>query len=172
MIKIKQKLFNTSASTNLWQRLVNSTLDTPTRQLAIACIGGYQRYLSPYKGFAYAHRRLHGGDSCSQYIKTLLTQQGVIATLKASPERFQACRDAHQTLKSRYQCLSRQATISTNDQKRRSSDNSCTDSIDCSSICFDISCEGLDCIPELDCGGADCGSGFDCSGVDCGSCAW
>ena len=46
MIKIKQKLFDASASTNVWQPLVNWAIDTPTRQLAIACIGGYQRYLS------------------------------------------------------------------------------------------------------------------------------
>ncbi|MEQ8962685.1 MAG: membrane protein insertion efficiency factor YidD [Coleofasciculus sp. C2-GNP5-27] len=98
MIKIKQKLFDSSASTDVWQRCVNWAFDTPTRQIAIACIGGYQRYLSPHKGFACAYRRLHGGDSCSQYVKNLLTQQGVIATLNASRQRFQACRDADQRI--------------------------------------------------------------------------
>lgn len=73
MIKIKQKLFDSSASTDVWQFLVKSAVDTPTRQIAIACIGGYQRYLSPHKGFVCAHRRLHGGDSCSQYVKTVLS---------------------------------------------------------------------------------------------------
>ncbi len=41
--------------------------------LAIAAITGYQRYLSPYKGFRCAHRVLHQGESCSQYSANCLS---------------------------------------------------------------------------------------------------
>ncbi|MEQ8975968.1 MAG: hypothetical protein RIE73_36990 [Coleofasciculus sp. C1-SOL-03] len=43
MIKIKQKLFDVLAATDVWQPLVNWAFDTPTRQIAIACIGGSLR---------------------------------------------------------------------------------------------------------------------------------
>lgn len=38
------------------------------RVLIILSIKGYQRYLSPYKGFKCAHARLYGGESCSSAI--------------------------------------------------------------------------------------------------------
>ncbi|MEH1893529.1 MAG: membrane protein insertion efficiency factor YidD [Nostoc sp.] len=46
-----------------------------TKTIAIESITAYQKYISPSKGFCYSHRLLHGGDSCSNYVKTLLNQQ-------------------------------------------------------------------------------------------------
>ena len=49
----------------------------PGARLAIAAISGYQRFVSPYKGYRCAHRLHHGGESCSQYVKRELQQQGL-----------------------------------------------------------------------------------------------
>jgi hypothetical protein len=38
-------------------------------KISVFSINFYQQYISPYKGYCWAHRILHGGDSCSQYVK-------------------------------------------------------------------------------------------------------
>ncbi|WP_292844188.1 membrane protein insertion efficiency factor YidD [Nostoc sp. NMS8] len=45
--------------------------------MAIDSITAYQKYISPSKGFSCFHRLLHGGDSCSNYVKTLLSEQKI-----------------------------------------------------------------------------------------------
>ena len=67
--------------------------------MAIASIDGYQKYISPRKGFSCAHRHLYGGESCSQYIKQLVAEEGLFAAVRASRQRFAACREANQTLR-------------------------------------------------------------------------
>jgi putative component of membrane protein insertase Oxa1/YidC/SpoIIIJ protein YidD len=68
-------------------------------RLAVAAISGYQRYISPYKGFRCAHRVLHGGDSCSQFIKRLVERKGLLGALKEAPGRFRACGMAYRILR-------------------------------------------------------------------------
>jgi putative component of membrane protein insertase Oxa1/YidC/SpoIIIJ protein YidD len=87
------------------------------RRLAVQTIALYQRYLSPLKGFHCAHRRLHGGLSCSEYVKQTIAAQGIKRSLPLCRERFQACRAAHEILKAhslRIQHLKNQALSSQN----------------------------------------------------------
>ncbi|MEO8754690.1 MAG: membrane protein insertion efficiency factor YidD [Casimicrobiaceae bacterium] len=54
-------------------------------------IEGYQRYISPHKGFRCAHRVAHGGLSCSGYAKHVLLRRGVAAAMRRMRARFAAC---------------------------------------------------------------------------------
>lgn len=111
--------------------------------LMIGLIQGYQRYLSPYKGFACAHRVLHGGVSCSAYWRDRLEAEGLCAAWPQFRDRLRACKLAAQTL---------QAERQPQKQKRHWSED-----------CIDACCwsgEAWDCCesPELDCALPDCGS--------------
>lgn len=156
------------------------TLATPSvpQQIAIALIGGYQKHISPQKGFSCAHRLLHGGESCSQYMKRLIAQEGLVEAMRASRQRFQACRESNQILKARYsyRCQNEDSPNPEQEAKQRRQrrkktsqepvhNDSCP--IDEIADCVDWS-SGLDC-GASDCGLADCGSGLDCGASDCGS---
>ncbi|MEB3181441.1 MAG: membrane protein insertion efficiency factor YidD [Nostocaceae cyanobacterium] len=67
--------------------------------VAISSISIYQRYISPHKGFSCPHRLLHGGDSCSEYTKRMLTTQNLTTALQLSLQRFKNCTAASHTLK-------------------------------------------------------------------------
>lgn len=173
-------------------------LDSALRQITTTSISGYQKYISPRKGFSCAHRLLYGGESCSQYVKRIVSQQGLTLALKASRKRFQACREANQILRARYNrytyaSQNHEEEQERNKQKRNNAhySNDCSNcaSGDCDAIaaclttdpgdcgtpdCGDcntgIDCGTIDCGSGLDCGGLDCGSGLDCGGLDCGGC--
>lgn len=171
------------------------TFDLAIRQIAVLSISGYQKYISPKKGFSCAHRVLYGGESCSQYIKRTIAQSGLSVALKATRERFTACKQANQILKTRYSIQSSPDDPNTEDSdspnpqqkpRRRSvqrqngcqnplSDPNCylgCDALDCgTSECPLVDCSGVDC-SGLDCSSLDCGQGLDCSGADCGSCSY
>ncbi|WGV23610.1 membrane protein insertion efficiency factor YidD [Halotia branconii] len=71
------------------------------KTIAINSINGYQQYISPVKGFSCPHRLLHGGDSCSNFVKKiLLSEQSLIETVKLSRQRLQNCATASKTLAS------------------------------------------------------------------------
>jgi putative component of membrane protein insertase Oxa1/YidC/SpoIIIJ protein YidD len=70
-------------------------------RLAAWSIRQYQRRISPYKGFVCAHRVLHRGESCSQYVLRIVQQQGVRRALTAARGRFQDCRAAAHRLANR-----------------------------------------------------------------------
>jgi putative component of membrane protein insertase Oxa1/YidC/SpoIIIJ protein YidD len=72
---------------------------SPGVALADLAIAGYQRYLSPYKGFRCAHCVLHGGLSCSEAVKRLIRLHGVFSAWPHVRERFAQCRAAAQTLR-------------------------------------------------------------------------
>lgn len=115
-----------------------------------------KKYLSPHKGFSCAYRLLHGGESCSQHIKILIAEQGLIATLKTARIRFKACGEAYLILKTNMNHRVKR-------QRKKSSNinNNCChmgmeESICCGAeACVDFS------LDTLDCSGADCISG-DC----------
>jgi putative component of membrane protein insertase Oxa1/YidC/SpoIIIJ protein YidD len=143
-------------------------MDTLTRHSAAALITGYQRHISPHKGFSCAYRVLHGSESCSAYIKRSILEQGLIEAISLSRQRFQACKSAHQVL------LSRRQTLQATNRSQRRRDrwaNDCSSSPDCAGCACDAtdcginSCDGLDC-SGVDCNVIDC-SVIDCSGVDC-----
>lgn len=64
-----------------------------SRSLAIV-ITGYQRYISPYKGFCCAYRAKHGGLSCSEYVKQAVLQDGIWHALPTVKQRFKDCKVA------------------------------------------------------------------------------
>lgn len=80
--------------------MTTSTFESLATQAAIASLDVYQTHISPRKGFSCPHRLLHGGNSCSDYIKTILTEQSLSATIRQAPQRFAACKAAAQTLTS------------------------------------------------------------------------
>jgi putative component of membrane protein insertase Oxa1/YidC/SpoIIIJ protein YidD len=69
--------------------------------LISASIGGYQRYLSPYKGFCCAYRVQTGRRSCSAYARAIVDKLGAIALQQAMPRQFERCRLAFETLQTR-----------------------------------------------------------------------
>lgn len=66
-----------------------------TRRLALALIHAYQRWISPYKGFACAHRVHLGGPSCSAVGARLIRRFGLRNGLPLLRQRLQHCGDVH-----------------------------------------------------------------------------
>lgn len=140
--------------------------------IAIATITGYQRYLSPHKGFACAHRVLHGGLSCSEYAKKAIAQFGLFQAVSLSKQRFRACKQAKLTLNAQ--------NPQSPPKPKKDQQQNCGDYCDGFSVCDVMECipyandsEGCIRLPELDgcapeCSGCD--SGFDCMSIDC--CSW
>jgi uncharacterized protein len=67
-------------------------------RLALAAIGGYQRHLSPRKGYGCAFRIAQGGTGCSGYAKAAIAEHGVVRAIPLIRQRFAACRDAAEEL--------------------------------------------------------------------------
>ncbi|MHC5594614.1 MAG: membrane protein insertion efficiency factor YidD [Nostoc sp.] len=168
-----------------------SLFDSFTRQVSAAAITGYQKHISPHKGFACTHRILYGGESCSQYIKRVVAKEGLKAAFVNCRERFQACKQANQILR----CLaaSRYASTQTENSEESTDEEADTQQgqqvsgkvaqkssfISSSNTdCFDCADLGCNCAEMVsmtpDCGAADCSSldcsGANCSFLDCGSC--
>ena len=74
-------------------------LQTIVLRTATYAIRDYQRYISPYKGFSCAHRSLHGGESCSEHFRMLVTSYGLSQAVPLFRQRLGECRQAHQVLK-------------------------------------------------------------------------
>ena len=72
-----------------------------TRGLAVTAIRGYQKFISPHKGFSCAHRVLYGCESCSQYFKQVIAEEGILTAIANAKGRFQECREANEILKKR-----------------------------------------------------------------------
>lgn len=68
-------------------------------KLALGAIWGYQRYISPHKGFRCAHSVLHGGTGCSGYAKHAICASGLWGAIPAIRQRFRDCRLASETLR-------------------------------------------------------------------------
>jgi putative component of membrane protein insertase Oxa1/YidC/SpoIIIJ protein YidD len=79
--------------------VLSSSVEPLARRLAIETITTYQSYISPHKGFACAHRILHGDESCSMYIKRILGEESLMSAIQLSRQRFKACAASAQTLK-------------------------------------------------------------------------
>jgi putative component of membrane protein insertase Oxa1/YidC/SpoIIIJ protein YidD len=58
---------------------------------AIALIGGYQRYVSPHKGFCCAYRAQTGRPSWSEFARRAIRRLGLIEGLLLLRLRFAAC---------------------------------------------------------------------------------
>ena len=65
---------------------------------ALAAIRGYQRYLSPIKGYSCAYRLVHGGTGCSGFAKAEIAEHGLILALPAIRRRLKDCQAAARKL--------------------------------------------------------------------------
>lgn len=89
---------------------VSNILNAASRSLAVTAIAGYQKFISPHKGFSCAHRVLYGCESCSQYFKRVIAEDGILSAIANAKGRFQECREANEILKSRRaKCRARRA---------------------------------------------------------------
>lgn len=77
---------------------VTHTVDPALGNLAVVLVRGYQRFLSPHKGFVCAHRVRHGGPSCSEFAATVLAAEGLRAGLSRLRHRLNECRAAYRAL--------------------------------------------------------------------------
>ena len=68
------------------------------RAPALLAIQGYQRFLSPYKGYGCAYRLAYGGTGCSGYAKHAIAQSGMIRAIPQILRRFAACKAAARNL--------------------------------------------------------------------------
>jgi putative component of membrane protein insertase Oxa1/YidC/SpoIIIJ protein YidD len=78
--------------------LNTQTLAALPRYTVAGLITAYQTYLSPLKGFSCAHRVLHQGESCSQYVKRTVLERGLSDALPQTRQRFRDCRSAYLTI--------------------------------------------------------------------------
>jgi putative component of membrane protein insertase Oxa1/YidC/SpoIIIJ protein YidD len=67
-------------------------------------IRGYQKHLSPHKGFSCAYHRLYMGGSCSEYFQTTVRIYGLKKAIPLFQRRLQECKLAHILLKSQCRC--------------------------------------------------------------------
>jgi len=90
------------------KRPIANILSTASRGLAVTAISGYQKFISPHKGFACAHRVLYGCESCSQYFKQVIAEEGIFIAIANAKGRFQECHEANEIIKKRRaKCKSR-----------------------------------------------------------------
>ncbi|MBW4687442.1 MAG: membrane protein insertion efficiency factor YidD [Komarekiella atlantica HA4396-MV6] len=80
------------------------------KTMVINSIATYQKYISPVKGFSCPHRLLHGGDSCSNYVKRMLSEQKFHEAVQSSIQRFKDCAASSKTLtiaktRSNFRCI-------------------------------------------------------------------
>jgi len=61
---------------------------------ALLAIEGYQRLISPYKGYRCAYGVLYGGPSCSEFGKRAIRQYGLVGGLILLRQQFHECHDA------------------------------------------------------------------------------
>ena len=65
------------------------------RGLALAAIGVYQRYVSPYKGFCCAYRTHTGRASCSALGARVIRRHGLLAGGVLLRQRMKRCGEVH-----------------------------------------------------------------------------
>ncbi len=91
---------------------------------AVLAINGYQRYISPHKGFCCAYRVATGEDSCSEYVKQVIIRNGLFRSLSEIRRRFRDCKKSARYLN--------EAKAAEEDNKKKkkgddsSSDTACT----------------------------------------------
>jgi putative component of membrane protein insertase Oxa1/YidC/SpoIIIJ protein YidD len=114
--------------------------------LALQLIVGYQRYVSPYKGFRCAYAYGTGCASCSQLGFRAIRVRGVLDGTRLLFARFARCRDAHEALVQRAELKS--ARRPTPFASRRLQQGGFCDAlacVPCDAGCLDLSAVGSAC---------------------------
>jgi putative component of membrane protein insertase Oxa1/YidC/SpoIIIJ protein YidD len=167
-----------------------SIFDSFSRRIGVTAITGYQRYISPHKGFRCAHRVLHGGESCSGYVKRQITENGLKTAFFRTKHRFKACKQANRILHAQTEdpeSPGENAETEAQNPKKapiRTPQNSPsfnTNYLDCANLsCTELlmlepDCSLAECgLPDfaaVDCSSLDCGC-LDCNVLDCGGCSF
>lgn len=78
-----------------------STRNNPglAARLALAAIRGYQRFISPHKGFSCPLRLVTGGAGCSAYGYAMIARHGLRRGLGLLDRRLALCSHAHARLR-------------------------------------------------------------------------
>ncbi len=74
------------------------------RKIAKASIRGYQKFISPHKGFRCAHHALHAKGSCSQRALSIIEKKRVWQWLPEIRAELISCSDAFEQLVSKGIC--------------------------------------------------------------------
>jgi len=180
----------------LFPVMTTSALDILSRQTTSRAIATYQKWISPHKGFVCAHRVLHRGESCSQYIKRSILEHGLWNAIPLVQERFEDCKVANAILKAQRERQERLQRWRSQPIKQEDAqmDNSDLPALETALPGFVVgasatpdrkpghenSCRRSDCTDVLDCAdvfgdGAECltdcasfdWNGFDCGNLDC-----
>ncbi|APW59190.1 membrane protein insertion efficiency factor YidD [Paludisphaera borealis] len=77
---------------------MTGSIDVALGRFMVVLIRGYQRHLSPRKGYSCAHRVKHGGESCSEFARNIFAHEGWRAGLGSLQARFVACHAASRSL--------------------------------------------------------------------------
>ena len=69
------------------------------RKTIILCIKGYQKFISPKKGFTCAHSKLHGGTGCSGAVIKIIQEVPLVQWKEKISNRFESCKQSSMELK-------------------------------------------------------------------------
>ena len=123
--------------------------------MALAAIRGYQRYLSPHKGFSCAYRCATGRDSCSRHGYRVIERFGLWNGLALLRRRLRLCGETYR---------SRRVHVPHPLLHHQRGD--CVP-CDCDASCLpDLHCD----MPSVSWRDADCVCDA-CQCIDCGNCA-
>ena len=147
------------------------------RPLALLLIRGYQRYLSPRKGFSCAYRLHRGGHSCSAHGYHAISKHGFFLGMRLLRLRLDRCAWANHMHRSA-KVASVDALIASKMTAQGGFVDGCDasgcDAPDCGSPDCSLDCQSLDCSPHhLSCDALDfmgaCDGGL-LANADCDDC--
>ena len=76
-----------------------NTVTKISDKTALTLISGYQRHLSPIKGFKCAAGQVYGNTTCSAAIKAIVQHHGLVAGFPAIQQQLKNCHTAAQHIK-------------------------------------------------------------------------
>lgn len=82
-------------------RAFNDSEEEAVRNLIVFFIECYQRWISPIKGFHCAHHAVHRAETCSNAVKRLVKEHGLVKARPFIRQRFDECRAAGELVSAR-----------------------------------------------------------------------
>jgi len=75
----------------------------PVERISLQVLTGYQRHVSPLKGYRCASGQLHGDTTCSRFAVDTIQQVGILAATPKILAQLQRCQQAGQALRQQVQ---------------------------------------------------------------------
>ena len=124
-------------------------MEETVRRLILLIVRGYQLYISPYKGFCCAYKKLHNEQSCSAYFYSCISDRNLDLSIASNllQKRLVDCKQAYLILKTDANYRQQHKA-----KKRRRNNNecgSCSEWIDFGSLFY--WCDFGDCLGCSDC---------------------